>query len=97
MVQSRGRAGLALEPLAALRVAGQIPGQDLERDRAVEPGVEGAVDLPHSARPEGAQHLVVSESGSGRERHGPSCAEPCSPGPGFRLGECHELRGPARF
>ena len=49
MTQPRGRAGLALEPLAALRVVGEIPGQHLERDRAVEPRVARPVDLPHPA------------------------------------------------
>jgi hypothetical protein len=43
---------LALESRHALAVRGELGGQDLDRDIAREPGVSGAVDFSHRARPE---------------------------------------------
>ena len=38
---------------------GDVRGQDLDRDRAIEARVAGLVDLAHPARAEGRNHLVV--------------------------------------
>ena len=61
---------LALEPCAAIRVGAQFGGKDLDRDRAVEAGVAGLVDLAHAARTNSRLDLVGSEAGSGDEAHG---------------------------
>ena len=63
MVERRDRARLALEPLAVLRR------QLLDRDDAVEPGVEGFVDFAHAAGPNQGLDFVRAEVGSGRQRH----------------------------
>jgi hypothetical protein len=46
------RLGLAVEPRAEGRIAGQRRGQDLDGDRAPETRVACLVDLPHPARAE---------------------------------------------
>ena len=45
MIQLRNGLGFSLEPLAELRVAGDVRGQDFDRDGAIEAGIAGAVDL----------------------------------------------------
>lgn len=42
-------------------------GEHLEGDLALEPGVEGEVDLPHSAGAEKAEHAIVGEGGADHE------------------------------
>ena len=54
MIERRDRARLALEALAQLRVGRERRRQDLDRDRAVEPRVAGAVDFAHAAGANGA-------------------------------------------
>jgi hypothetical protein len=46
MVERGRRARLATEPIEGLRVAGEILGQELQRDGAAEPRVFGLVDDP---------------------------------------------------
>ena len=51
--------GLSLEALAALRISGEVLGQDLDRHLAVQLGVLGGVDLSHAAGTQLVGDLVV--------------------------------------
>ena len=57
---------LALEPRAAIGIAGEDGGQDLDGDVALEPRVARPVDLAHAARADRRDDLVRAESGAGR-------------------------------
>src|SRR6266540_2945431 len=84
MVQGGDQTRLRLEALQAGRVGRQLGGQDLDRDLALKPRVPGAVNFPHPARPERAQHLVR--------------AEPRNRGNGHRItGEIISPDGPGRL
>jgi len=48
---------------------GNLLGEDLDRDLAVQPGVAGAVDLAHAPRAEQPHDLVRAESRACLERH----------------------------
>ena len=61
MVERRGEPALALEARAEHAVAGQARRQQLERDRAVERDVGGAVDHPHSPAPGDGVDAVAGE------------------------------------
>ena len=52
VVQSRRGLGLAAEALDEAGVARELGQQDLDGDRAVEDGVDAAVDLRHPAGPD---------------------------------------------
>ena len=65
MIQRRDRARLAFEALAQLRVGRERGGENLDRDRPIEPRVAGLVDLAHAACPEGGEDLVRAEAGAG--------------------------------
>ena len=69
VVQARDGLRLALEPLLEIGVTGDVLGQDLDGDGAVQAGVAGFVDLTHAARAEGGLDLVGAERGAGVERH----------------------------
>ena len=63
IVQRRDDAGFLLEALARFRIGRQRAGQDLDGDRAIEPGVTGAVDLAHAARADRRDDLVGAQPG----------------------------------
>src|SRR5215472_1707818 len=69
MIETRNDPGFALEPLLANRVGGKVRGQNLDRDRALKPGVAGAIHLTHSTRTQGRNDLIGSEFCTGRQRH----------------------------
>ena len=46
---ARERLGLALEPLLQVRVSGDMLGQDLDGNGAIQTGVAGLIDLSHAA------------------------------------------------
>ena len=46
--QPRNRSRLTVEPLPELRIAGQVGGEDLDRDDAIEPRVSALVHLAHA-------------------------------------------------
>ena len=52
------RARLAVEALAQRRVGGELRGQDLDRDRAIEPRVARLVDLAHAAGADGGVDAI---------------------------------------
>ena len=63
-VSDRDRLRLAAEALAAARVGGDVVGDDLQRDVAIEAGVVGPVDLAHAAGADEPPELVGAELGS---------------------------------
>ena len=67
MVQGRDGASLALEAGPHIGIASDFARQDLDRDRAIEPRVARAIDLPHPAGPKGGEDLVRAEAGAGGE------------------------------
>jgi hypothetical protein len=70
VIQRRDRARFAIEPLAQLRVGGELRRQHLDRDDPIEPGVARAIDLTHAARPKRRDNLIRPESNAGRHGHG---------------------------
>ena len=61
MRQLRDGPRLALEALAAARVVGEIAGEHLDRDVAIEPRVARAIDLAHAAGAERPEDLERAE------------------------------------
>src|SRR5439155_23894743 len=66
MIESRRRAGLAFEPLSAIRVSREIRIQDLERDATLKLGVLGEIDLAHASLSEEFDDAVMAK---GRAHH----------------------------
>ncbi len=62
VIQLRDRARLALEPLAELRSGGDLRGQRLDGDAAIEPRVAGLVDLAHAAGAQRADDFIRTET-----------------------------------
>ena len=81
MAQTRDGDGLALEALAELRILGVPRAQHLERDLALERGLEGLVHRGHAALAEGLEDLVAADGGTGGERHVLSAAPVIRPSP----------------
>jgi hypothetical protein len=69
VVESRQRAGFALETGARFEIVVARERQDLESDVATQPRVAGAVDLAHAAHAERGDDLVNTEAGTRRQRH----------------------------
>jgi hypothetical protein len=61
MAKRRHGLRFTLEALPAIGILCHLRRQDLERDLALEPGIEGAIDLAHAAGADGRQDLVVCE------------------------------------
>jgi hypothetical protein len=61
MVKAGDRPGLALEPLIALAIRGEVRREYLDRDRAIEPRVAGFVDFTHAARADERLNLKHTE------------------------------------
>ena len=61
MAEGGDGAGLTLEAFEPIRVGCHLLGQHLERHLAPQLGVLGEIDLPHAARTELVQDLVVGE------------------------------------
>ena len=58
-----------LEALEAVGIAGDRVRQDLDGHLAAQPGIAGAVDLPHPTGSQRRQDLVRPEAGSRRKGH----------------------------
>ncbi len=72
VVDRGGVAGLVDEPLAELRILGEVLGDDLEGDLAAEADVGGAVHHAHAALAEHPVDPVVPEASPGEIlRHAP--------------------------
>ena len=61
MTQRGERLGLALEPLLQIRVRGDVLGEDLDGDGAVQARVGRFVDLAHAPRANGGSNRVGTE------------------------------------
>ena len=69
VVQAGDGLGLALEPLLQVGVRGDMLGQHLDGDGAVQAGVAGFVDLAHPTRANGREALVRAERGAWLQGH----------------------------
>ena len=69
VIQRGDRARLALEALSGARIGDAMRRDDLDGDRAIQPGVAGAVDLAHPAGVEGRADFVWPEPVSSCQRH----------------------------
>ena len=83
VVQGGNRASLALEPLLQIRVTGDMLGQHLDGDGAVEARVSSFVDLAHAPGTERGVDLIGAERGARGQGH--PIDSTCSPGFRFRL------------
>ena len=79
--------GLALESGERFGVAGELVGQDLDRDVALQPRVARPVDLAHPARAERGEDLVGAEAGTGRQGHSAHIVPGAFPGAMNRQGK----------
>ena len=61
MVQGGGGAGFLLETAQAVRVRGEVRGEDLDGYIAPQPGIVGAIDFPHSARTDFRTNFVRAQ------------------------------------
>ena len=64
MIQRRDRTRFTLEALACERIAGHFRRQDLDRDRAIEPGVARFVDFPHPAGSDARPEQIRADTGA---------------------------------
>jgi hypothetical protein len=71
MVERADRARFAFETGPGARVAGERRRQPLDRDRAIEPRIAGAIHLAHAARAERADELIEAEARTWR-----GCGQP---------------------
>ena len=69
VVQAGDGLRLALEPLLEIGVGGDMLGEHLDGDGAVESRVSGFVHFPHTAGPNGGNDLVRAQLPSGFKRH----------------------------
>ena len=69
VIQTGDSPGLPLEPQLPLRVLRPVARQYLEGNAAPQARVGRAINLSHSARPEGLGDLVRTQPRSGNERH----------------------------
>jgi len=67
VIQRGDRLRFALEPVAPLRIVGEMRRQHFDRDRAVQSRVGCFVDLAHAAGAQRGDELVRSEFGAGLE------------------------------
>ena len=65
VVQAGDGLRLALEPLLEIRVGGDMLGQHIDGDRAVQARVAGFVDLTHAPSADGRDDLVRTELRAG--------------------------------
>ena len=70
MIEGRGRLRLLQEPLLGGVVAGQVRGEELDGDLALQARVLGRVDDPHAAVTEFGEDRIRAESGAWGEGHG---------------------------
>ena len=69
MIQGRDGAGFAFEACVRFGFFGEMFGENLDGDGAVEAGVARAVDFAHAACAEAGLNFVGAELGAGSERH----------------------------
>jgi hypothetical protein len=69
MAERGERLGFPLEPLLQIGIAGDVRGEDFDRDGAIETCVSGPVDFTHPAGTERGQDLVRAEASTCSESH----------------------------
>jgi hypothetical protein len=94
MIQGGDGAGFALEPLQALDILGILPGQELEGDAAVEPGVVGLVDDPHATASNYLHGAVVGDGLTDRDGTRSTAAGGWQRWPGLAFPRCGGLPAP---
>ena len=70
MIELRDGVRFPFETSAALPVIGDVGGEDLDRDVAIEPAVSRPIDFAHAASAEERVDFVRAESSATRQRHG---------------------------
>ena len=70
MVHRAQNASFVLEATEAIGIAGKGGRKNLDCNRAVEPGIAGAINLTHASCAQGRLNFVRSEFGAGSQRHG---------------------------
>ena len=70
MIDRSRRASFLLEAPKSIRILGERRRQNLDRDVAGDARIARPVDLPHPARPERSDDLVVTDTGTGSENQG---------------------------
>ena len=66
----RNRACLSVESVTELRVGGERRGEDLDRDRSIQPRITAAIHLAHAPSANQRQDFVSAEASSRSESHG---------------------------
>src|SRR5262245_26037899 len=61
---------LAFEPHSTLRIGGDVLGQDLDRDGAIQFGIAGAIHFAHAAAPDERLDFICTETATCRQCHG---------------------------
>ena len=69
MIQRRNRAGFALEALPGLGILREMRRENLDRNRAVQPPIERAIDLAHAARTQRTLDFIRPELGARGKPH----------------------------
>jgi hypothetical protein len=70
MIQGGEGAGFAFEALLQFGRGGEVRGEDLDGDGAVQAGVAGAIDFTHAAGAERRFDFIGAEFCAGGESHG---------------------------
>ena len=68
MIERGSGAALAFESLAPFRVGGELLGEDLDRNRAIEARISRPVHLAHAACANQAENFIGAEANAGGER-----------------------------
>ena len=71
MVETGDGLGLAIEPLADLGADVSAPGDNLDRDRSIQPHIAGAIHLAHAALAQRLDDFVRTETRARRKDHRP--------------------------
>ena len=69
MAQRRDGARLTFETQLGFRVVGEMSGQNLDRNRAIEASVSRSIDFAHATRTKRGENLVRPEFGARGEAH----------------------------
>ena len=88
VIEGGGGAGFARKALAQQRFVAPLLGQELERHIAVEPGVPGPVDEPHTAAAEPFDDLVMGNRSSDHESPFPGRQRPDREPPEVAVASC---------
>ena len=65
MIEGRQQSRLSLEPCEPLRIGGEIPWQDLDRDVAAQRRIRRTINLPHSSFADRRMDFVDAKTGAG--------------------------------